>query len=160
MQRSERAEPLEFMEQRGINGDGLAVSRPTMDNTVPNRHRQASANLLAQKGDKLVERRGHGGNFRRRPCLIDQDFPRRALGKQSGLDTDTFDLTFEAPLKLVSNSNSEQLKLDARAARIHDENGFGHRSGPDRLFRAPAVSEQHGDSARSHSCAYVIGARR
>ena len=94
------------------------------------------------------------------PTAPDKDFPRRALGKQSGLDTDTFDLTFETPLKLVSNSNSEQLKLDARAARIHDENSFGHRSGPDRFFRAPAVSEQHGDSARSHACAYVIGARR
>ena len=68
---------------------------------MSNRYRKASTNLPTQEVGKLVERRRYGANFRRRPCLIDKDFPRRALGKQSGLNTDTFDLTFETPLKLV-----------------------------------------------------------
>jgi hypothetical protein len=120
MQRSERVKPLELMEERGINGHGLAVSGPAVDNTVSNRHREASTNLSTQEVGKLVEGYRDGINFRRRPGLIDKYFSRRVPCKQSGLYTDTFELTFKTPLKLVSSSNSEQLKLDAGAASIHD----------------------------------------
>ena len=44
------------------------------------------------------------------------------------MDADPLDLAFQEALQSIAHADSEQLKLDARAAGINDENGLGHGS--------------------------------
>ena len=44
------------------------------------------------------------------------------------MDADSLDLAFQAALQSIARADGEQLKLDARAAGINDENGLGHGS--------------------------------
>ena len=66
---------------------------------------------------------------------------------------------FDAPLESIMGGNSEQLKLDARATRIENQNALGHDSRPDRLFCHLAVGKEHGDSAGSHTGSDIIRTR-
>ena len=42
------------------------------------------------------------------------------------MDADALDLAFQAALQPIARTDGEQLKLDARAARVDDEDGLGH----------------------------------
>ena len=44
------------------------------------------------------------------------------------MDADPLDLAFQTALQPIARADGEQLKLDARAAGINNENGLGHGS--------------------------------
>jgi hypothetical protein len=49
------------------------------------------------------------------------------LARSRGSRADAIDLALHAPIKPIMTCNSEQLELDARAARVDDEDGVLHR---------------------------------
>ena len=143
-----------------VTDDGrLAVVRPAVHDAMADRRRQLSADLLAQERNDLVERRRHVAHFPRGPRLIDEGLSLDVFGEQARARADALDLPFHAPLEPVMGDNSEQLKLDARAAGVEHKDGFGHGSGPDRLFRPSAVREKHGHGAGRHARSHIVRAR-
>ena len=94
---------------------------------MTDRDRQAS-NLCAQELYHLAQGRGHVAHLPARPCLVDKDFALRVFGDEARMDADPLDLAFQAALQPIARADGEQLKLDARAAGVDDENGLGHGS--------------------------------
>ncbi len=157
MQRSERHETREAVEHKFADDGRRAVVRTAVNDTVADDDRQPTADLRSKERDDLVERCRHATHFRRRPRLVDEQFPFGIFGEQARVRADTLDLSLEAPLEPVARADLEQLELDARAARIHHEDSFpGHRSGPHRLFCPAIVSEEHGDRTRRHPRPEII----
>ena len=98
-----------------------------MHHTVTDGNRQAS-NFCAQELYDLPQGGRHVTHLSPGPCLVDKDATLRASGGEARMDADPLDLAFQEALQSVAHVDSEQLKLDARAAGINDENALGHDS--------------------------------
>ena len=90
-----------------------------MRNAVSDRHRQVRANLLAQEADQFSSAAGRVATSAAGQLSSISVSPVVPLATSRGLCPNSFYLTFEAPFQLIILSNSEQLKLDARATCIH-----------------------------------------
>ena len=135
------AKACEPLDHGVVDEDRLAVVGTAMHHAMADRDRQAS-DLCAQELHDLSQRRRHIGNVRAGPGLSISVSPSTPLAKKPRMDADAFDLAFQEALQPIAFADREQLKLDARAAGIDDEDGVGHGSGPDRLLRHLAVAEQ------------------
>src|SRR5581483_2956126 len=74
----------------------------------------------------FVQRGRHVADIRRRMARIDERMPLGILAQQTRSRADALDLTFHPPLEAVAGRDREELKLDARAAGIYDEDGLWH----------------------------------
>ena len=127
MQRCKRCEGLKPLERDIVDEKRLAEVRTAMHHTMTDRDRQAS-NLCAQELYHLPQGRGHVAHLPRRPGLVDKDLALRVFGGEARMDADPLHLSFQTALQPIARADGEQLKLDARAAGINDENGLGHGS--------------------------------
>ena len=154
---AKRFKPIEH----GVVDERSARCSPDRRARRDGRRRWAGfADLLAQELDDLVERCRHAAHFAPRPCPVDKRLAASRPWRTSrGCEPMPSICPFMTPLEPVAVANREQLKLDARAAGIDDEDGVGHGSGPDRLLCLVAVGEQHRDGAGRHARPHVVGAR-
>ena len=127
MEWSQRREGLKPVKRYIVNEYWLAVVRPAMHHAMTDRNRQAS-DFRAQELYHLAQGRRHVAHFPGRPGLVDKDFALRVLGGEAWMDADPLDLAFQTALQPITRADGEQLKLDARAAGVDDENGLGHGS--------------------------------
>jgi hypothetical protein len=134
MERGQRYQAREPIENGVIDQRRLGEIGAAMGHAVADSRGQRTAQLLLQPGDGLVQRGRYVCDRARGPSAVDQGLPVLALCQQMRVRADAIDLPLQAPHKSVA-ANGEQLKLDARAAGVEDQDGLGHRIRP-----APAAS--------------------
>ena len=109
------------------DGDRFAVVGTAVNDAMAHRSRQPSTDLLPQEYNDFFERSRYAADVRHGVPRIDQGAPLGILGQEPGSRADAIDLALHAPIKPIMTCNSEQLELDARAARVDDEDGVLHR---------------------------------
>jgi hypothetical protein len=97
-----------------------------MDDPVANGGRPLTFELLAKQVEDMIERGGATLLSRRFPACLGQDLAVPALGAQTWMAADPFDLALDAPLQPLARPQREELKLDAGTTRVEDEDRVAH----------------------------------
>ena len=127
VERRKGYEAFQTLDDCRSNNSRVAEIGTPMHDAMAHRSRQSPTDLFPQECNDFVERGRRVADIRRGVTRVDQRAPLDILGQQSRARADSFDLALHAPLEAILARNGEQLELDARAARVDDQDGLLHR---------------------------------
>ena len=126
VQGGERDKPSQLLNDMLVDNHRLIEIWATVHDAVADRFWQVGADVLTKKCDDPFQSRWQVANFDRLPAFINEQTAVAVFDYQAGAYANSVYLSAHPPLKLVVFRYGKQLKLDARAARVHNENGFCH----------------------------------
>ncbi len=161
MQRRQGDERLDPGNDPIVDEDRLSEADAAMDDPMTDGRRHLAAKLLGQPVQNLIQGGAGIAEFRRPPCLVDQTLPVLILGREMGTGANAFDLALDEPLDTLAGCRREELKFDAGAAGVDDQDRSTHvirpmasRRGEDGVIHAkvrkiPIIPEAY-TTARCH----------
>ena len=97
-----------------------------MHDAMPDRYRQFRADVFTKKRDDPFQSGWQVANFDCLPASIHEVTAVGVFNCQAWAYANSINLSAEPPLELIVFRYGKQLKLDAGAASVHNENGFCH----------------------------------